>query len=92
MIPTQSETSNTATAPRFTPSENVARVVGRVIGSMGESALVEPGSREFHQAEAMRAAGNVSLQYTQEAKKQAKRECLGHLIASLVPVNRGAKA
>ena len=71
---------------RFQP---VARVVGRVLLDMSEPAVVEPGSREFHQAEAMRAAQNVQYQYTREAKKQAKCECLGHLIASLAPNGAG---
>lgn len=73
-------------APRFQP---VARLVGRVFLDMSEPSVVEPGSREFHQAEAMRTAQNVKHQFTREAKKQAKRDCLGHLIASLAPNGAG---
>lgn len=69
--------------------QSVARLVGRVLLDMSEPAVVEPGSREFHQAEAMRTAQNVKYQYTREAKKQAKRDCLGHLIASLAPKGAG---
>lgn len=92
MIPTQTETSNTPYAWRFPLAENASRVLGRTLAVMGESMPVDLGSREFHQSEAMRAAGDVSLQYTQEAKKKAKRECLGRLIASLAPVKGSAKA
>ncbi|MDQ3203069.1 MAG: hypothetical protein M3Q94_13050 [Pseudomonadota bacterium] len=68
-----------------TEFKKVSRVIGRVLTDMGEPSIVEPGSREFHQAEAMKAAQLVSHQFTREAKKQSKRDCLGHLIASLAP-------
>jgi hypothetical protein len=39
--------------------------------------------RNFHQAAAMHAARMIRLQYTREAKGDFRRECLGHLKASL---------
>lgn len=42
-------------------------------------------TREAHQMAAMQAARMVAHQYTPEAKKQCKRACLTHLIASLAP-------
>lgn len=68
-----------------TDFKKVSRVIGHVLTDMGESSVVEPGSREYHQIEAMRAAEMVGHQFTREAKKQSKRDCLGHLIASLAP-------
>lgn len=70
---------------RRSPFESVSRVVERVLLAMDEPALITPGSREFHQSEAMRAAENIAYQYTREAKRKARRECLGHLIESLAP-------
>jgi hypothetical protein len=75
--------SNKARAPRFHPFQNVAQIVSKSLICMGEPVVVAEGDRQFHQAEAMRSAKLVGTQYTAEAKKQAKRECLGHLIASL---------
>ncbi|MEO8640939.1 hypothetical protein [Pseudomonas sp.] len=68
-----------------TEFKKVSRVIGHVLTDMGESSIVEPGSREFHQIEAMKAAQMVGHHFTKESKKQAKRDCLGHLIASLAP-------
>lgn len=84
---------NPQTAPRFsihgfvarTEFKKVSRVIGHVLSDMGEVSVVEPGSREYHQMEAMNAAQMVGHQFTKEAKKQSKRDCLGHLIASLAP-------
>lgn len=39
--------------------------------------------RNFHQAAAMHAARMIRFQYTREAKGEFRRECLGHLKASL---------
>jgi hypothetical protein len=75
--------SNKGSAPRFHPFQNVAQIVSKSLVCMGEPVVVAEGDRQFHQAEAMRAAKLIGTQYTAEAKKQAKRECLGHLIASL---------
>ncbi len=75
--------SNKGSAPRFHQFQNVAQIVSKSLICMGEPVVVAEGDRKFHQAEAMRAAKLVGAQYTLEAKKQAKRECLGHLIASL---------
>ena len=66
-------------------SISAGRVIARVLGGMDEPTIVEPGTREYHQHEAMKAAQLVSHHYTREAKKQSKRDCLGHLIASLAP-------
>jgi hypothetical protein len=89
----ENESDNPQPATRFRLNEFVSRtewtraprIIARVLGSIDEPAIVEPGTREFHQHEAMKAAQLVSHQYTREAKKQSKRECLGHLIASLAP-------
>lgn len=79
-----------------TPAETTPYLMSRAIVAQGinsglSSTLlaidtpeqVNPGSREYHQAEAIRAASDVAFQFTAQAKKQAKRKCLGHLIASL---------
>ena len=50
---------------------------------MDESSVI--GEPEFHQEEALRLARNVRHQYIREAKKTPRRECLEHLVASLVP-------
>lgn len=93
------ETDNPSDATRFslrefvsrTEFKKVSRVIGHVLTDMGDASIVEPGSREYHQAEAMKAAQLVSHQFTREAKKQSKRDCLGHLIASLAPDRAGNK-
>lgn len=72
-----------------TEFKKASRVIGHVLTDMGESSVVEPGSREHHQIEAMKAAQMVGHQFTKEAKKQSKRDCLGHLIASLAPNGAG---
>lgn len=89
----ESDSDNSDVATRFslrefvsrTEFKKVSRVIGRVLTDMGESSVVEPGSREYHQVEAMKAAQMVGHQFTREAKKKAKSDCLGHLIASLAP-------
>jgi len=89
----QSVVNTNESAPRFlmrefvarTEFKKVSRVIGHVLSDMGEASIVEPGSREYHQIEAMKAAQMVGHQFTHEAKKQSKRDCLGHLIASLAP-------
>lgn len=81
------DTHASNSAPRYEMPTNVAReILSRTLVAMGEPAQVSPGTKEYHQAEAMRAARMVGHQYTKEAKKAAKRECLGHLIASLAEV------
>lgn len=90
---TEPESHNPHPATRFSLREFVSRtewtkaprIIARVLGDMDEPSIVEPGTREYHQHEAMKAAQLVGHQYTREAKKQAKRDCLGHLIASLAP-------
>ena len=62
---------------------SIAQGVTRVLASIDTPTQVVSSSREHHQAEAMKAAEKIPHQYTAQAKKQAKRECLGHLIASL---------
>lgn len=62
---------------------SIAQGVTRVLSSIDTPAPVAKGSRDHHQAEAMKAAEKIPHQFTAQAKKQAKRECLGHLIASL---------
>ena len=87
------ESHNPPPPTRFRLSEFVSRtewtkaprIIARVLGSMDEPAIVEPGTREFHQLEAMKSAERVSRLYSREAKRQSKRDCLGHLIASLAP-------
>ena len=89
----ESDLYNPDVATRFSMREfvsrtefkKVSRVIGHVLADMGEPSIVEPGSREYHQIEAMKAAQMVGHQFTKEAKKQSKRDCLGHLIASLAP-------
>ena len=39
--------------------------------------------RSFHQCAAMHAARMIGFQYTRETKAELKRDCLGHLRASL---------
>ncbi|MDB5996865.1 MAG: hypothetical protein JWP42_4001 [Pseudomonas sp.] len=84
---------NPSGATRFSLREFVSRtefkkaprLLDRVLNAMDEATVVEPGTREYHQHQAMKAAELVAHQYTREAKKQSKRDCLGHLIASLAP-------
>lgn len=70
-------------APHFTHAENVARGMVRVLSTIEAPAPVTINTRGYHQAEALKAAQDVAIQFTAQAKKQAKRKCLGHLIASL---------
>ncbi|MEH6368502.1 MAG: hypothetical protein V7764_19715 [Pseudomonas marincola] len=85
---TQSHQDNTGlAAPHLALSRNVARTIShelsRTLLAIDTPAQVNTGSREYHQAEALKAASDVAFQFTAQAKKQAKRKCLGHLIASL---------
>lgn len=70
----------------------IAQGVTRVLSSIDTPAKVATSSREHHQAEAMKAAEKIPHQFTAQAKKQAKRECLGHLIASLARPDAATKA
>ena len=87
-------------ATRFPNSNFVSRTnyfsitqgVTRVLSSIDTPAQVADSSREHHQAEAMKAAEKIPHQFTAQAKKQAKRECLGHLIASLARPDADKKA
>ena len=88
-------------APRFAIGENVARTMSSFIRRLDDeldrehypkSVVGAPSApdaglltREAHQIAAMHAAKMVAHQYTREAKKQCKRACLAHLIASLAP-------
>ena len=88
-------------APRLAIGENVARTMSSFIRRLDDeldrehypkSVVGAPSStdaglftREAHQMTAMHAAKMVAHQYTREAKKQCKRACLAHLIASLAP-------
>ena len=90
-----------AAAPRFAIGDNVARTMSSFIRRLDDeldrehypkSVVGAPSStdaglftREAHQMAAMHAAKMVAHQYTREAKKQCKRACLAHLIASLTP-------
>lgn len=89
-------TGNPDSAPCFATRGIVARSIsqdlGRALLAIDTPAQVDTGSREYHQAEAIRAAEDVSFQFTAQAKKQAKRKCLGHLIASLKPAEKGAES
>ncbi|RJG10946.1 hypothetical protein D3879_14805 [Pseudomonas cavernicola] len=49
------------------------------------NAHTEVRSKEFHQAMAMLSARSVRGMYSEEKKQKARRECLGHLRASLRP-------
>jgi hypothetical protein len=40
-------------------------------------------AKSFHQSAAMHAARMIKFQYTNESKKQFRRECVDHLKASL---------
>jgi len=40
-------------------------------------------AKSFHQAAALHAARMIGFQYTRNAKNEFRRECLGHLKASL---------
>ena len=71
---------------------SIARGVTRVLSAMDNPEAVASGTREYHQAEAMKAAEKIPHQFTAQAKKQAKRECLGHLIASLARPDADQKA
>ena len=91
----------TMPAPRFAIGENVARTMSSFIRRLDDeldrehypkSVVGAPSApdaglltREAHQIAAMHAAKMVAHQYTREAKKQCKRACLAHLIASLAP-------
>jgi hypothetical protein len=89
----ENESDNPQPATLFRLSEFVSRtewtkapqIIARVLGDMDDPAIVEPGTREFHQLEAMKSAERVGRLYSREAKRQSKRDCLGHLIASLAP-------
>ncbi|MEW7854768.1 hypothetical protein AB2M95_02575 [Pseudomonas chlororaphis] len=97
---TDSINTQTNVATQFLHSQNVSRKnyfsiaqgVTRVLSAIDTPAAVKTGSREHHQAEAMKAAEKVRHQFTAQAKKNAKRECLGHLIASLARPDAGQKA
>ena len=71
---------------------SIAQGVTRALSSIDTPEQVATGSREYHQAAAIKAADKVAHQFTAQAKKQAKRECLGHLIASLARPGAGKKA
>lgn len=71
---------------------SIAQGVTRVLSAIEAPAQVADGSCEYHQAEAMKAAEKIPHQFTAQAKKQAKRECLGHLIASLARPDADKKA
>ncbi|WP_426160168.1 hypothetical protein [Pseudomonas sp. TSRC2-2] len=96
------QTINTpaSVATRFQNSHSVSRTnyfsiaqgVTRVLSAIDTPAQAADGSREYHQAEAMKAAEKIPHQFTAQAKKQAKRECPGHLIASLARPDAATKA
>ena len=96
--PQQDNTRQIAT--HFTNSHFVSRTnyfsiahgVTRVLSAIDTPSPVADGSRKYHQAEAMKAAEKIPHQFTAQAKKQAKRECLGHLIASLARPDADKKA
>lgn len=80
-------TGNKGCTQHFSMRGMVARTINQGLSSailaIDTPSQVDAGSREYHQAEALKAAQDVAIQFTSQAKKQAKRKCLGHLIASL---------
>ena len=73
------------------PAESVNKVIDRVLLTLGESGPVLAGSKEFHMQEAMQAAVLIRSQYSDVAKKKARKDCVSHLRASLSrPVAAGS--
>ncbi|WP_053183620.1 hypothetical protein [Pseudomonas thivervalensis] len=65
------------------PAESVNKVMDRVLLTLGESGPVLAGTKEFHMQEAMQAAVLIRSQYSDVAKKKARKDCVSHLRASL---------
>lgn len=73
------------------PAESVNKVIDRVLLTLGESGPVLAGTKEFHMQEAMQAATLIRSQYSDVAKKKARKDCVSHLRASLSrPVAAGS--
>lgn len=64
-------------------AQPINQALDKVLTSFGESCPVSAGSREFHQEKALQCAIQIRLAYSETTKKKARRECLGHLRASL---------
>lgn len=57
--------------------------LSRVLGKIETPLPVPEGSREFHQAQALQLAQCVAQCYSADVKRETKRKCLAHLLASL---------
>lgn len=65
------------------PAESVNKVIDRVLLTLGEAGPVLAGTKEFHMQEAMKSAELIRWQYSDVAKKKARKDCVSHLRASL---------
>lgn len=55
------------------PAESVNKVIDRVLLTLGETGPVPAGTKEFHMQEAMQAAVLIRSQYSDVAKKKARK-------------------